>query len=559
MRTGVRRFGRSQGGAIGLVFALALPAVLGFAAVSVDLGSVFLTTRRLQGVADLAAMAAARDLANAQTAAQATVGDNGFSSPVSTEVTTGQYLADPSTPPASRFTAGGASPTAAQVTLTAQAPLYFGQLLTGKSSVAVTRKATAARAQLASFQIGSRLASLNGGIENAVLGGLTGSTVSLSVMDYNALAGANVDLFQYMSALKTRLSLQGASFTNVLSAQMSTGTALAALADVLNGQGATEAASAVGALGRAAGSATPVDLSSLLDLGPYAAQDHVAPGSGAAISLAALDLAEAELTAAKGGRQVQLNLGATVPGLVNVTAYLAIGQRPSNSPWIAVDDTGNVTVRTAQARLYVDSQVAPASGLLAPLGASVIDVPVYVELAQAQAKLSALTCGAAPAANSVTLSVAPSVGQVSLGSVDPTTLTSFTQAETVSPATLLNLLLVKATGTATVNLGGQAWQTVPFSASDIASGTVKTVRTTDIATASVASLFSTAQVGVQLGGVGLLIGTGPVTALLQSTLSAAAGPLGQVINQLTAALGVGLGEADVKVNGVRCKGAALVA
>lgn len=559
MRRLLQRFGRSERGAVAMIIAFALPAIVGFAAVSVDLGSVYLTTRHLQGVADLAALAAARDIANAQAAAQATVSDNAFVAAVSTQVITGQYVDDPDTPAANRFTTGGASPTAAQVTLTTQAPLYFAELLTGRSSMTVSRTATAAQAQLASFQIGSGLASLQGGLANALLSGLTGSTVSLSVMNYNALASANVDLFQYVAALKTRESLQAASFSTVLSTQTSTGTALSALADVLTSNGATGAAAAATALAHAAGSSTPINLSSLFDLGPYAAQDHVSAESGTSIAIAALDIVDAELTAAQGGRQVQLNLGATIPGLSNVTADLAIGQRASNSPWIAVDDSGSVTVRTAQARLYLDTQVAPASSLLAPLGVSLIEVPVYVELAQAQAKLSSLTCGATSADNAVTLSVAPSVGQISLGSVNTSTLNDFTQAETVSPATLLNLLLIKATAAATVNLGGQNWQTVAFNAADISAGTVKSVQTNNIAQASVASLFSTATIGVQLGGLGLLIGAGPATALLQSTLTAAAPSLDQVIDGLDTMLGVQLGQAFVKINGVRCKGAALVA
>jgi uncharacterized membrane protein len=99
---------------------------------------------------------------------------------------------------------------------------------------------------------------------------------------------------------------------------------------------------------------------------------------------------------------------------------------------------------------------------------------------------------------------------------------------------------------------------VSFNAADIAARTVKSVQTSNIAEASVSSLFSTAQIGVQLGGLGLLIGAGPATALLQSTLTSAAAPLDQLIDGLTAVIGVKLGEAGVKINGVRCKGAALV-
>ena len=94
-----------------------------------------------------------------------------------------------------------------------------------------------------------------------------------------------------------------------------------------------------------------------------------------------------------------------------------------------------------------------------------------------------------------------------------------------------------------MNLGGEQWRTVAFTAADIGAGTVKSVQTGDIAQASVASLFSTAQIGVQLAGVGILIGNGPVVSLVQSTLTAVAAPLDQLIDGLTAVMGVKLGEA----------------
>ena len=560
VRRGVGAFRRADRGAVAIILAAALPAIVGFGALAVDVGSVYLTARRLQGVADLAAMAAARDIADAPAAANATVAANAVGGPVSVGLVTGQYAADPTLSPAARFQSGVAAPNAAQVTLQAQAPLYFGQLLIGRPSFTVSRKATAAAASFASFQIGSGLASLNGGVANSLLSALTGSTVSLSIMDYNALASANVDLFQYTSALQTRLSLQGASFSQVLSAKTSSGVLLSALADTLSGEGQTQAAGVASRLASAAGSRSPATLGGLVDLGPYAAQDHLSPGSGSGISLDALDLADAVLTLANGARQVQLDLGAAIPGLGGLTAYLAIGQRPSGSPWIAIDDAGSVTVRTAQARLYLDTKIAPGAGVLGPLGVTLIDAPIYVELAQAQAKLSALTCGAAPSDEHVDLSVSPSLGELALGSVDTNALGDFTHALPVSPATLLSLPpLIKATGYAMTTLGGDDWQDVAFSATDISNGTLKSVQTTNIASATLSSLLANTQVGVQLGGLGGTIGAGPVTGALQTALAGAGAPLDQVLNTLTAILGVRLGEADVKIDGVRCNGAALVA
>ena len=122
---------------------------------------------------------------------------------------------------------------------------------------------------------------------------------------------------------------------------------------------------------------------------------------------------------------------------------------------------------------------------------------------KARRKLSALTCGATPSNEAVTLSVAPSVGQITLGSVNTSTLNNFSQPEATSPAVLLNLLLIQATATSTVNLGGLAWQSVQFSASDITRGTVKSVQTNNIAQATVTSpLRQHPGVGATRGGWG---------------------------------------------------------
>ena len=65
-------FGRDERGAVAVIAAASGAVLLGFGALAVDMGSIYLQSRKLQGMADLAAIAAARDLANAQAAAQAT-------------------------------------------------------------------------------------------------------------------------------------------------------------------------------------------------------------------------------------------------------------------------------------------------------------------------------------------------------------------------------------------------------------------------------------------------------------------------------------------------------
>jgi uncharacterized membrane protein len=560
MRSGLfrkaRAFARNKRGAISIITALSALMLIGFTAGAVDFGNVFLRTRQLQGMADLAAMAAAHDLSHAQTAATATAQANRWDAPIDTQVTTGVYQPLASLAVDNRFAPDNSSSrNAAKVTLKSTADLYFAAILLGRNSLSISRTATAARAEVASFSIGSRLLSLQGGVANAVLSGLLGSTVNLSAMDYNALAGAQVDLFQYSKALKSRLDLTGGSFNQTLATKMTTADALGGIADVLNSNGNTSAANAMQTIANAAGD-EQIEMGSLMNLGPYGDQDYVNPNGGSGVTVSALDLATAALGIAQGGHQVQFNLATGVPGITSVTAKLAIGQRPANSPWIAITDKNDVIVSTAQARLWLSIQVAPAGSALS--GVASINVPLIVELASAQAKLADIDCGATSADNSVTLSVQPSIGQAALASLNYSDLTDFEKPLDLRSFTLISTPLISVSGFADIKLGGVTWQDVKFSGSDIAEGTVKTVKTDDLVQGVFSSLLGKLSLSVKLLGLGIGLGQGPVTSAIDSSLSTVAAPLDGVVNSLTSLLGVGLGEADVQVNGVRCNAVALV-
>ena len=547
---------RERHGAISIITALSAMVLLGFTAGAVDFGNVFLRTRQLQGMTDLAAMSAASDLTHAQAAAIATARANAWTSPLTADVQTGIYQPKASLPVDQRFAPDNTSAmNAAKVTLHSSADLYFAAVLLGRSQLAISRSATAARAEAASFSIGSRLLSLQGGIANAVLSGLLGSSVNLSLMDYNSLASAQVDLFQYSNALKSRLDLKAASFNQTLSTKMTTSDALNGIADVLTANGNAGAAQAMRTIAGAANT-QKIAMGSLMNLGPYGDQDYLNPNGGSGVTVSALDLATAALGLAQGGHQVQFNLAAGVPGVTAITVTLAVGQRPSNSPWIAITDKNDVIVSTAQARAMVKIQVAPAGSALA--GVASINVPIIVELASAQAKLADIQCGTTPDANSVTLSVEPSIGQAALASLNISDLTDFTTPLDLRSFTLLNTALLNVQGFANIKLGGVTWQNVGFNGADIAAGTVKTVKTNDLVKGVFSSLLGKLSLQVNLLGLGIGLGQGPVTAAVNSSLAAVATPLDGVVNGLTSLLGLGLGEADVRVNGVRCNAVALV-
>ena len=336
--------------------------------------------------------------------------------------------------------------------------------------------------------------------------------------------------------------------------------ALGALADTLSASGQSAAAGAAQALATASSGLAPAPLSALFDLGPYAAQDHTSGGSGAAIAVNALGLADALITAANGARQLSLSLDGAGPGIAKLSVSLAIGQRPNHSPWLTVTDAGEVVVRTAQMRLYLQAGLA-AGPLSALTGATLVNLPVYVEAASAQAKLQDIQCPADVSAQGLDLSVSPSLGSYAIGQVDPSVLANFATPVAVQPATLVNAVLLRATASSSVAVGGGAasWQTVHFTQADVAAGTMKSVFTNDIARASVASLLASTNVQVQSPAGALGVTPGVVSPLLQALLLQAAPSLDALIGQMEAVSGVRVGEADVWADGLRCHGSALVA
>jgi uncharacterized membrane protein len=116
--------------------------------------------------------------------------------------------------------------------------------------------------------------------------------------------------------------------------------------------------------------------------------------------------------------------------------------------------------------------------------------------------------------------------------------------------------LIRVEGEAHVRLGGERWQRVAFSSADVQRRATRTVSTGDIAQSAVGTLLGNTELRVRAAGLG--ISTGPLLSSVRGALTTVAQPLDGVIVQLTKLLGVGLGEADVRINGVRCGGAVLV-
>lgn len=551
MRALLKRFRTDQRGNIAIMSAGGMILAVCCAALGVDIGTIAADRRKTQAATDLAAIVAASNLSNATNAAKAAVTSNNYPASALVGVELGTYTANSAVATQSRFvTPATGTANAARVSLQTATPLYFSHFFTGSNNFTIKTTATATTTAIASFSIGSRLASLNGGLLNSVLGSMLGTTLSLSVMDYNALLGARIDAFTFLSALATRVGLTGVTYDTLLNSNVKIGDVLAA---ALSAQQATNgsgtATTALSTISQASASVTTkIAPGKLIDAGPYANLIVGAkPKDGVSISL--YDLLQATAGIANGTNQIATSVNLGLPGIASASLTATIGARPQGSGWIAVGTQG-VSVHTAQTRVLLSIQ------LIGSGSASLVNLPVYVEVASGTATLNKVSCGY-PNVNtsSVTLGVTPGIVDAWIGNVTVADLNNVATKPNPGPAPLVNLLGIPiVTAKAHAGMGNTTPVSVNFSYSDITSQTKKTVNTTNFTSSLTGSLLGDLNISVL--GLGLAIpGLG---GLVTSIISGATSSIDQLLAATLASLGVGIGQADVWVSGIRCDGAVLV-
>ena len=560
---------KDDSGAVAIMWALASPVLLLGAAMAVDISTFYLQKRALQGATDIAALAAAQNPTQALAAAQKNLALNGFDPSAVVSVQFGTFAANSAVPDAQWFTPA-ASGDAVQVDTKIQASYYFATIMNMMSSPNATCKGTCgaaaagpvnsatitatATAQLrpqAAFAIGSGLASLNGGVLNAVLGGLLGSNVSFSLMDYQSLASANIDMFTFSKALATRMNLTAVTYNDLADEQVSAPVVLGALADAANASPGV-AVSTVNDLTTLAG-LTPnntIAIGQLVSFGDYGKLQVNQPSPMAA-TVDALDMVTAVAQLANGQHQVQAALNVNVAPIASATLAMTIGERPVGSGFVSIGSAG-ATVHTAQTRLLLTLQIAEIGST------SMINLPIYIELASGTATLSAISCPADPTQETVTLAVTPAVIDAWIGNVSSADMTNYSSKPSPSAATLVNIPLVGVvSGRANATIANLSPTPVTFSYSDITNYVRKTTSTTDFTSSLLYNLFANLQLSANVLGVN--VSAPPAaTGVLGASLAAATLPVDQVITQVLNTLGLSLGNAYTWVSGVKCGSARLV-
>lgn len=539
-------FLRDERGSSGVLVLSATVMLFGAAAIAIDLGAVFLAKRELQGVAD-AAVVVALDAAagTGEAAARDLIDHSEVTDARIIGVTDGTYTREAGVDPALRFTASETEANAIELRLEREVTLFFYRALTGQTAMTVTASAIAARQDRAAFSIGSRLGAVSGGAPNAILSALAGEDLQLSIDDLTDLDATTVDLLVFADALRSVAGRETDTYGEVLDDDLALASVVAALADAV--ADADTAAIIDGVAGNV-GTAT-IRVADFIDLGPFAGTDF---NDGTAdISVSAMGLLRAALQAShRDGYAVTANLA--VPGLTNTKLAIVGGNEIAHSPWISVASANDVTVRTARMRVYLETTVATGLTSIAT-----IKLPVFVELAEAEARLADIHC-ATTAPRGVTLAVTPSIGTAAIASVDAGSLDSLTVAPALAKSRIAHVAAASVRAYAELNIGGASAESQFFSAAEIDGGTWKSTATDDAVTALATSLVHRIDLEVTTPLGPLLVPTN-LKSSIAAALVAIAPTVDGVLNDVTRTMGVRLGIADTRVDAMRCGTAILVA
>lgn len=573
MRTIIPGFLREISGNIAITAALTSPLLAATLALGVDYGYLTLQRRDIQQAADLSAISGASDINNAEKAVLDYFRLNNRKLGVKTatglltteglmafdpeqifstmggyaEVTKGRYVADPDTDVGQRFVADALPANAVKVNIIEKGEIFFASAFTTPPTLSAA--GTAASTRLASFSIGSRLISLDGGLLNSLLGKLLGTSISLNAMDYKALLDADVNALHIVETLALDLGLTAGTYKDVLETEITYGQFLSAITKATGIKPTVTAA--LRTIERAVNKTTiKLKVAELISVGPLSEQ-LIGTGNNLKVMASVFDMVSAGAVAGNNSKQIAVDLGAGIPGLASTKVTLAIGEPPVGTPPLAVGTQGSI-VRTAQTRLALDVSI---DGLQAIAGVKV-HVPLYVEVAHAEAKLTDIRCIGGGQGN-VDIDVVPGIAEIALGDVDTAAFANFGTKPRVKQTSVVDSTLLKINGMAHINASNMKKTRLSFQPTDVSQAVVKNVSTKDTITSLVSSLLKNLDLEIRL----LFISIGTPTAIqaaLADTLSLATKPIDTVLYNTLLVLGVKIGEADVRVTDVRCMHPALV-
>ena len=478
-----------QRGAIGLMAAGTLALALGFTLLVIDTGRLYMEQRKLQRVADTAALEAVSRDGNCKSGQSATTyatqsaTRNGFTVSADNTLIVSCGTLQTGAENLRAFVVDATKTAAVQVIVsrpvTTSIAAGIGALLSGAPVSLTTRlDATAVAAEpkitLAQLSIRSTLLSVDSArsnLLNPLFSTLLGGNVNLTVGGWDGLVKTDINLLKFMDQLAIELGVSAGNYTALLNTQGSVTKFIKAAANVVNLNGASaEVKTALTNLQVAATGASPIKLGDLLTLQTGTQE----AGLDATVQL--FQLIQGFVQLANKNSAVNSTLPVNVLGLAGVTTHIKVIQPPQFS---AVGDpalakvaplgVNKIYVRTAQVRILVsvdlslinsvlqlvNTLLTPVVGLvntlLAPgciLGSCTqtdlkilpngLNLDLGIEAGVGSSYVTDYSC-ASPTNKSLTATTNISALQVKVGQIDDAVWLSSSGAPSLSPLTLVDI------------------------------------------------------------------------------------------------------------------------
>lgn len=478
-----------QRGAIGLMAALTLGLVLGFMLLVVDTGRLYLEKRKLQRVADTAALEAVTRDGNCQAGLSAasyatqSAARNGFTVNADSTLTVNCGTLQTGADNLRAFTVDPGKTSAIQViatrTTSTSVASGIGALLSGgpvslstnlsATAVAAEPKPTLAQLSIRSTLLGADTSRSN--LLNPLFSALLGGNVNLTAGGWDGLIKTDINLLKFMDQLAIKLGVTAGDYTALLNTQAGVTKFIEAAADVLPVNGGTATVkTALGNLQLAATNASPIKLGDLLQL----QSGTQAAGLDASVQLFQLIQGFVQLANKNSG--VSAELPVNVLGLLGMTTRIKVIQPPQFSAIgdpalakIAPLGANKIYVRTAQVRILVSVDLSlinvvlqavnallqPVIGLintvLAPgciLGNCTqtdlkilpdgLNLDVGIEAGTGSSYVTDYAC-VSPENKSLTATTTISALQVKVGRIDRDIWLSSSASPSLSPLTLIDI------------------------------------------------------------------------------------------------------------------------
>jgi len=565
--------------------AIALSLIL-VTLIGTELGYLFYMKRELQKATDLAALAGAQQIsyagscASAKTAAKFSANGTGSTDPKRNlptsfslddgDIECGQW--DPAKTTADHFDLAPADQqNAVRVTINKASPTLLSFF---EGNRTIQTKAVAANDPIAAFSIGTGVASLDQGAVNSLLNGLlgTGNKINLRIVDYQGLATAQVRLLDLISAVPNV-----GTVSQLLNTQISMNDFMLAMVRALGSSNAV-AVQALNAI-----IATNVNSASVR-IGDVIKVTTPSPESAANASINVLDLLTTSAQVANGSNLVKLGTAINLGVLAQATAQLAILEQPSIAIGPAGQDShGNwrTQAHSAQVRLFLDTKILSTNaipGLASIFEVTLLRLPIYVEVAPGDARLSSIKCAAQKSDCRVQIEARSGLGTVCIAEVSsaqmlnktsPVNCTTLPSA-TISDVSVLGLpiLQVQAKIPVQATIPDTGYQTLTYNGISGDSDDVQTTNSNSLGsvlTGTLGNFMDASKWKLSINLLGIVPPLVDVNAALAPLLSYVLSILTPLFNSLDAIvvpllnlLGAQLGYADIHLLSVICGEAKLV-